>query len=601
MESGLCVSLDPLGGNEVNVRAVLRAAVLKWGKPRAAGGEHDGALDSGSDDGGASSDDAPATAAAPRRQVANDYDYDDDFIDDDELVVGDDEDVRDTPDPRTAAPDEEPVLFAADAPLRRDQALPVVHPVDPSFYVNRGEIRSKQRVESAQKKARSRMRSLRGAAQPDSEQTGVPPAKKAAKGVSRLKSATAPKQKEGVKETVKKGAASGSPAAGTGAQKRALKQQALTPQGKLAKAAAGVTGPVTPASAVAANASGAESALKKRKTESGAAEARAVSGKPLSKSVTDEVEALRATCVRLFGEKKPRLGDGDVQMCLHKLFVAAVKTGCARLYSDLVKDNRRVVFSDELWAELSKFLRTTRMYLENLGHALHWGNAEQLAENAVAKADAAVVTAVGGAPDGTDWSSGAFGKDVEDALWAYFRAKSEMQDAKNQLASRPRSIKKSMPLWASALKKGAFAKLDTVSEELVLEVMKRIEDGKMKEAKRKREEEKEARKKRKEEKCGDKKIAEVKKTPDAKKNADGVLHKKMAEALPAALRNLASLKARAGPPNASQPTAAPAQSVAGGSAGAAGTTPKKNAGGGALKNNGDGKADGRTFEVIEID
>eukprot|EP00171_Calliarthron_tuberculosum_P003756 IDg3756t1 len=276
MESGLRVSLDPLGGNEVNIRAVLRAAVLKWGGPRTAG-DTDGAIDadSGSED-----------------------------VDDDQLIVEDEQDVATTgtPDPRhqthavAAAPEDEPVLFPADAPLERDEALPVVHPVDPAFYVNRGDIRSRPRIESAQKKARARMRSSRRRdADPEPStpvaktgKTGKPTGKplpapvkttgKAGKAVSRLKS-PASKQNDGDMDGK---SAKGKKAGAVGTQKRALKQQALTPQGKLAKLASPTpssgggascaSAPVTAASAVAAAAASAgsgESALKKRKTESG--------------------------------------------------------------------------------------------------------------------------------------------------------------------------------------------------------------------------------------------------------------------------------------------------------------------------------------------
>ena len=93
-----------------------------------------------------------------------------------------------------------------------------------------------------------------------------------------------------------------------------------------------------------------KSALKTRKTE------RANTPKLLPSAVVKEVDMLRALCTRMFGTKKPTLGDGEVQAQLHALFTVALSNGSGKLHSDLTRDNRRIAVCDELWGLLSKFL-----------------------------------------------------------------------------------------------------------------------------------------------------------------------------------------------------------------------------------------------------
>lgn len=582
MDSGFRVSLDPLGGNEVNFRAVLRAAALKWGASDAGAPDN---VEAASDaDGGSESD---ADMAAPKRQVANDYDYDDDFIDDDELVV-DDHDPQAVNTVAAVVAPEEHVLFTADAPLARDQALPVVQRVDPAFYVNRGDIRSRPRIESAQKKVRARLRRQQDAGKKTSNSEGD----RGGEG----------KQNDGGANSKSKKSSPPLPpdaasAGNTNSNKRAMRQQALTPSGKLAKASSGASG------GAGANAQVTESAAKKRKKENSSSDG------TVPDAVAAEVATLRETCTRLFGEKKPRLNDAELQMCLHAVFTTANKHGCARLHSDLTKDNRKMALDNELWSAMSKFLRTTRQHLENLGHALHWARREQACNRVVSELERALCAMVGNKA-GSDWSSNSFGAEIDALLVKYYNARCELLEAKNQLASRTRTVKKSLRMWAGALKRVAFSQMDQVNDDLLYDALRRIDDAKVKEGKRKREAEKEMRKKRKEKNAENNGKSEGKPPSSNANKADNSattsvakagMPKKIAQSLPPSLRNLASLKARpaavttttpsaSAAPNAlniteSSKAAAKSESTRSGSAVSGSATTKR----------------GHQFEVIEID
>ncbi len=537
MECGLAVSLDPHGGNEVNFRAVLRAATLKWGKGRA---DHDEDEAEGSD----ASDTEPTTNPAPRARIANDYDYDDDFIDDDELYREQDF-VDDSRAPPPISVDEGPPAFDPDAPIARDKPLPVVKPVDPAFYVNRGEIRARSKMETLVRRARMQTRSKQDVPPkpvqstasatatlkptgPNTAPENATPATKGTKNTAKGKEASKPraatKSKAG---TGKNGASAKSETKAKGKKvatdkksatpaKRPLKQQSvLTPSGKLAKSSSAPSGPVSAAVAVAAVAGG-ENATKKRKTENPAP-------KPVPPVVLTEVEKVRKLCLSMFGDKKPKLTDATVQTQLHLLFNCASSNGCARLYSDIHKDNRRFVITDEFWATL-KFLRTTRQYFEQLGHALHWGANEKTAAVELETASNAVENVAKG-EGGKAFSSDTITPEMEQVLTQYLIARSKQLHARNQLAARSKSTRKAMPSWAQALKKGAMSSCG-VEEDKILDALKKMDEKETARVKKKREEEKEARKKKKEEAAA--------------------LPKQMAAALPPALRNLASLKAKAG-------------------------------------------------------
>jgi len=226
---------------------------------------------------------------------------------------------------------------------------------------------------------------------------------------------------------------------------------------------------------------------------------------------------------------------------LTTLFDVAINHNFGRLHSDISKENRKLTLNDELWSAL-KFLRTTRQYLEQLGHAIQWGAAEKRAVHQVEEATSAVSAAAATAGDAA-FMKGAVGASMEEALQQYLRARIKRQDARNQLAAKGRTVtvRKAMTGWAGALKKGALAMCD-VNEAGVLQALKKVDDRMNAAAKKKREEEKEARRKKKE------------------------LPKNMADALPPALRNLASLKAKVGATSSSAKPSSAGSSKAGTSA-----------------------------------
>jgi len=137
---------------------------------------------------------------------------------------------------------------------------------------------------------------------------------------------------------------------------------------------------------------------------------------------------------------------------LTTLFDVAINHNFGRLHSDISKENRKLTLNDELWSAL-KFLRTTRQYLEQLGHAIQWGAAEKRAVHQVEEATSAVSAAAATAGDAA-FMKGAVGASMEEALQQYLRARIKRQDARNQLAAKGRTVtvRKAMTGWAGALK-----------------------------------------------------------------------------------------------------------------------------------------------------
>lgn len=586
MDSGIACELDPAGANEVNFRQVERAVDYKWGAAAQTIG-----LDEESDASDAS-DEAPRPETTTNRSGrANEYDLDDDFIDDDDLYKEKD-DVRIRAVAHDLdANDDTPLLFERDAEIRRDQPLPIVRQLNPDFYVNRGEIRARDKIEQLMRKARARTHAVAAAASgtrltsaynasngtslrnpktkdmtaPADEVKAVTPqpkssaaaakkdGTKAKKAVSpaaggngektnaetkasssakaadsKAKSATETKGKattSKAKTTPKSGTAKSNRASASDGKtlpaKRPLKQQAFTATGKLSKSTSNATptGPVSAASAVAAAVAG-ESAVKKRKTES--------APKPLPPSLLREVDKLKQLCTELFGEKKPNLLDPTIQQQVKAMFDEATKHKLTQMVSDGTQ-NRHIKLPDELSSEMAKFLRTTRPYLEQLGFALHWKAIEDEKTADVMAAQAAVAEAAKAGDTGVLLSGlGTEGFDarLDGAMCQYLNARTRLLEAKNQLAKRPntKTVRKLYPGWATALKKGAFGDVDTVTDAQLLEGIRKVDGRIVAETKRKKEEEKEARRKKREEKAA---------------------QPKQDTALPPALRKLASLKAKA--------------------------------------------------------
>lgn len=139
MQHGLYVRLNPLGGNQLNIREALRLL------------EPPGTPDSQSDNESDTSEANDTDAREPRRTIQDDYDYDDDFIDDGELVEDDDEvpptppstdDLDDDAEGATSDPDDHP-LQKPDTPKRS----PVSHGFV-SFFVSKGTLPTRANVET---------------------------------------------------------------------------------------------------------------------------------------------------------------------------------------------------------------------------------------------------------------------------------------------------------------------------------------------------------------------------------------------------------------------------------------------------------------------
>lgn len=435
--------------------------------------EPSAASDDGSDVG---MEDVPAGAAAPEREPEprrlrdDEYDYDDDFIDDAELV--EEEPVEDEGEPYDESadedfkPEEEEEGQAQEDPGKgKPRAPPPAHHGFGRFFVNRGDIPNKAQLAPLPNP-------------PDSignVAVNIP-------GVQ----APTPPPALPVKEAVP----AAKPAEG------ALKPAGGEPVKK----------PASPGSAASTGAPGASpQAVKKKVVDSGAS---AKSSKVMPTAVVAEIAKLEQLCRDEFGDKKPKMGDAKVQDQLSVFFREALKSGVARLFSDIAKDRRVVALNDEVWIRLSKFIRTKRATIETLGHALHWRNKEIEAKGRVTVTEGRVDALLekqretwpartAGEQQPPDHPVG-WSRELDERLFDWYRARSDLQNAKNQLGARVRSIKKSVPTWVNALKNRAFAGF-AVGEQEVIDSFRRIEEERAALERQKREAERAERKRKKEE------------------------------------------------------------------------------------------------------
>lgn len=615
MQSGLSVSLDPSGGNQLNVRALLRAKGVRTGHSDV---EEDAIA---AVEGGEEEEEGPRAT----RRGNDDYDYNDDFIDDDELVEEDDEERERflyMHTPRKSHTHRDDDVFTDDALGTADpyNAPPTVQPVDNAFYVNRGEIRSRPKFNSVQKRLKpktveSALASNNEQAQAQKNQASVklPSADADARVLEKPTGRPTANAKTG--ESIDVSAENEPDKATPGVVKRPPKQQVLTVQGRLSIKAnpkstdgAGkrdvIQNTGMPSDGTSGVGVGSEAGTKKRRVEESGSGAR--NAKRLHVNIEKEISALQALCTELFGEKKPDLNDLEVQSRLYTLFKEAMAHNAARLHSDVAKDNRRVALSDELWGVLSKFLRTTRGRLERLGHALHWSEAEKVAQTRVENAEKDVVESIRAAvkkdnevtnsnnnniAGRVEWTP-----ELDVKMFAWYRARCDLQEAKNQLGARPKSAKKAMVAWVQALHRTQLSNLNIMDQEII-DSFRRVEDERNAMERKRKEQEREARR---------------------RKRDENALPKKISDALPPGLRRLASLKARPDhrrvPSTGTQEaataaTAASAASAATAAAAAAAATAVAAASTTGSHNSGSNDVGGHTaknanregFEVIEID
>lgn len=468
MDAGLCVPLDPDGGNQLNVRELLRLL-----QPASATVPDD-ADDAGMEEGMLPSSAAEREVEPPgRRTVHDDYDYDDDFIDDAELVEEEhdapqieeeydesaDDDFRPDEQQGASESEEDPSGDGGAQNTSKTIVPAAVHHGFGQFFVNKGDIPSKVKLKPVHPSSKLGNVSLKHIKFPTSQSsTPVTPA---------AVTPSAEKPAQNPEENPAKKLPSGA--------------------GDVLAKKKNVDSPSTPARAGSAGSSAAKS-------------------KPMPSVVLVEIAKLAKVCQEEFGDKKPKLNDPKVQDQLHIVFKTAMEGGVARLFSDIAKDKRIVSLSDDVWVRLSRFLRTKRPNLEQLGHALVWSAREKSAKGRVAKTegivDAFMKERLKDALDHPDdpskgkfmeWTDEADGK-----LHDWYRARCDLQNAKNQLGSRVKSIKKAMPAWVAAIRAKSFVGF-AASEQDIMDSYRRVEDARQVQERRKRDAERLERKRRKEE------------------------------------------------------------------------------------------------------
>lgn len=449
MDAGLLVHLNPQGGNQLNVREVLRLL-------------HPVAEESSDDD---SAGDEPQEDG--RRGAGDDYDYDDDFIDDDDLV---EEDIPPVDDHYDENADEDFVLSQSaseDAPhdaaaterSQKQKAMQAttIHHGFGRFFVNRGNIPSLAKLKP-----------------PPNPSTPV--------GNVTVQLPRVPEQPKPVE------------------QGDSIEEDQEKPK-------VGEKKSDSPLVQEEGNGNGSVTLAHKKKASEGVVVSTALKGKGIPLRVATEITTLAELCRTEFGEKKPKIQDPKVQDQLAVVFREALAAGVARLFSDIAKDKRIVQLSDDVWVRLSRFLRTKRATLETLGHALHWRAREIDAKRRVEAAEQAIDTVVEAQRAG--WMAADSGQNaperlmewtrsLDECMYEWYSARSEFQTSKNQLGVRVRSIKKALPTWVSALKTRSFSGF-TMSEQEIIDAFRRIEDERAAKERLKRELERLERKRKKEE------------------------------------------------------------------------------------------------------
>lgn len=497
MQHGLRVHLNPSGGNQLNIREALRVLNPPLSPtPVSDGGDSD------------SSDVGETDAREPRRTALDDYDYDDDFIDDGELV--EDDEVPPTP------PSEDSGENQSDTENPAVPRRPTVSHGFTSFYASRGELPPRPTVDAAAlglkpasklgnvaidfpAAARRRLQEQLSQANATSSSDANPnPSSSTDKAIE---SAPVPDTSE---SPVAKASSSHTPTANDnnvvpsapspppppspptppppppslpkpsttadtvapGVTSHA--DHASTTKNLSTAAPTAATGGSQTASARSKDQSRpAPTSSAPSKNHSSSASTGAVPGntgikstRPLPPVVKAEIDKLSELCAAKFGDKKPKLDDPRVQEQLDRMFRVAIDAGVARLYSDIQKDKRVVTLNDEVWKPVAQFLRAKRLNLEMLGHALWWSAKEKDAKAAVDAAEARLSTSlVEKRPKDTpadaiialEWSDA-----LDQIVHDWYKAKTGYLEAKNQLASRFKSVKKSIDGWVTSLNKQVF-------------------------------------------------------------------------------------------------------------------------------------------------
>lgn len=433
MEVGVGIALDPAGGNQVNFREVLRGVVEG---ARAEVEAEDDEEEEGDED-----------VEVRGRGGEFEYDLDDDFIDDGDVGSGSSEGESDEREGEDAV--------AVKAWGRAGGTGKVVEHVFGRFYVNRGDILTRvvEAPTPAEPPAVAPKDKQIVFAEPKVPVTITGAESNAIKAVKTVKKFGSLKDVGTAKEV--------------GIPKDSMDAKEGK-DGKLGKT-------VKEGKSMKDSKDGKSSALKKGPL------------KEIPAPVLAEIDKLAALCTQMFPGKKPKLQDGAVQDQLHTLFESAMAAGVGRLHSDIAKDNRRVALNDEIWTLLGAFLRTKRSYLENLGHALHFSAEEQAARRRVDAAEQALTTMVQGREGPFMWDTALY-----DELHSWYRARCDLQMAKNQLSARSRSLKKALLAWTPALCKSAFANKGLTDADLAAAV-RRVGVWRAAEEKERRDAEKERR------------------------------------------------------------------------------------------------------------
>lgn len=484
MEAGLQVRLDPLGGNQLNIQEALKLCLPPSPPPQHPPQEE------------ARDETNQPSEPEPRRNVADDYDYDDDFIDDGEVI--EDEEVAGTPIQSEEDPDFDPdqPVPHSDSDVPKPPEKEPIHHGFATFWVNQGNIPSRKDVAPPVKpptklgnvvlerlpirpnaKSTNNISST-SAAVPISTNHNPSPSNSTPRNCANITSAKTPTAQPLTQPAnpiiPKPSNVAAAPVLTSHSEKKSLATTNPPP----VKAAL----PTQPAPKVVRVAN--RPAPPTAKAKSGLA------------AVVTEIDKLAHLCQEEFGDKKPKLNDPKVQDQLHVVFKTAIAGGTGRLFSDIGKDKRVVALAEEVWVRLSRFLRTKRANLETLGHALLWSAKEKRAVENVLRLESDLDRRMRERRgDGREVRAVTWNEDVDVAVYEWYQAKSELQNAKNQLGSRVKSVKKCVAQWVAGLKKVAFHGWN-VTEGEIIEAFRRVEETR-KEAERVRKESDKVEKKRK--------------------------------------------------------------------------------------------------------
>eukprot|EP00178_Gracilaria_changii_P015691 TRINITY_DN43_c0_g1_i1.p1 TRINITY_DN43_c0_g1~~TRINITY_DN43_c0_g1_i1.p1 ORF type:complete len:547 (-),score=122.98 TRINITY_DN43_c0_g1_i1:1003-2643(-) len=517
MQNGVRIRLNPLGGNQLNIREALRLYLPASATP------------SVSDD----DDDQPTSPTAqprPRtRAVVDDYDYEDDFIDDGDIDQPDDDDKQqaefagfggfwvgsdDTANNHPVVDgsrlgnrlgnvvlEKLPLRHARPAqPHPQSQPLPsTANPAPPQQHTKQPSPSSAARAPS-QPAASAPSNPRNTKASPPSS-TAAPvtnaashsvpqppkPPKMGSKpdNVHHIEHAKQQLPAAPTSTAVSKVPSTKSVGPGTAIERSDLNVGPTAT--KLNNSAKAVTATAKPGAAGNATGAGAtKTATASRSSKS-------------AQALEAALKALQHFCAMKFSDKKPKLNDPVMQEHLHALLRAAISAGEAKLFSDIVREKRVVALSDELWTTVNKCLRTKRASLETLGHALIWSAREKLREKEVTKVEEVLKGYLQAKRGGAEVVRVEWSDELREMLFEWFTKKKELLAARNQLGSRVKTVKKSVNGWVASLKKSAFQGF-SVAEEEIVRAFRAVEE-KNKAKKRKREEERVLLKKTKKERA----------------------------------------------------------------------------------------------------